>query len=116
VITVIGVLAAISIIGFGAWRTRVATTEVKSDLLSMKAGMEDARNRNNGYPVYTANTQFTGTNTTKSVFTQSKYVRVSYMSGSSTTYCVNAQSLAVTSVAMFINLASTDKSPQNGTC
>lgn len=50
VIAVMGILASISVVGYGTWRQRTAESEVKSDLNGAKTAMENARNNNNGYP------------------------------------------------------------------
>lgn len=110
------VLITVVTLGFGSWRTSVAQAELKNDLLNVKAGMEDARNRTNAFPVFSAGTQFDGTNSTRSVFTQSQNVTVTYRSGNTTTYCIDAQSKAVSTLSMFINMSSANKAPQSGTC
>lgn len=116
VMVVIVILSSITIVGFGSWRTRVAETEVKSDLYGVKAGMEAARNHSNGYPVYAIGTVFDGTNSTRAVFRQSENVIITYRSGSATTYCVQAQSNEIATVTMFVNMGSSNKEPQPGTC
>lgn len=116
IIAVIGILAAMTIVGFGAWRTRVAETEVESDLINLKAGMEDVRNRTDAYPVFTSGTEFDGTNSTRVVFEQSENVELTYESGTATGYCVTAVSEEVPSVSMFLDMASSNKSPQDGSC
>lgn len=50
VITVIGVLAAITVVGYGAWRAQTAQNAVKSDLNALAGAMENARNFGSGYP------------------------------------------------------------------
>lgn len=115
VIAVIGILAAITVIGFGAWRVSVAETEVKNDLLSVQAGMEDARNRTDAYPVFTTGTQFNGTNSTRAIFKQSANVTITYSSGNATDYCITAQSTEESSVVMRIDI-SASSTPQAGSC
>lgn len=115
VVVVISILAAVTIVGYGAWRESVAKTEVTSDLNNAYAGMEDARNRLNVYPTYSAGTLFDGVNSTRSVFTPSKYVTVTYSSGSTTTYCITAQSKEKPSIVRRINIA-TSSEPQDGAC
>ncbi len=116
VIAVIAILVGITTVGFGAWRERVAEAEVNSDLLGVKAGMEDARNRTDVYPTFTGGTEFDGSNSTRSVFIQSANVEMTYESGNATEYCVEAQSAEVASVIMFLDLGSSNKNPQSGTC
>ncbi len=50
VLVVIGVLVTITIFGFGAWRTRTAKTEVKSELTHIQTAIKNYRNFNNTYP------------------------------------------------------------------
>lgn len=116
VITLIGILATISVIGLGSWRTHVAETEVKSDITNLQTGMEDARNRINGFPVYAAGTKFDGGTATKNVFVQSEYVTVTYARGGANYYCVDVQSKAVSSVYLFLDTSGGNKTPMVGTC
>lgn len=51
VIAVIGILAGIVLVSYGAWRTSVATSSVKSDLQHAASAMESNRTFNNAYPV-----------------------------------------------------------------
>jgi surface protein len=116
VITVIAILATLTAIGIGRWRDHVAETEVKSDLSSVQAGMEDARNRKDGYPVFPDGTIFDGSNDTKDIFTQSRYVTVTYARGTATGYCVDVRSVAKPDVYLFLDTASGNTEPQVGTC
>ena len=116
VIVVIGILAAITVVGFGTWRTNVAETEVKSDAINVKTSMEDARNRTNSFPVLTSGTEFDGGSTTRGIFVSSKNVRVTYVSGNALGYCINIQSREVPTVNWFVNTAGGNDEPQSGTC
>ena len=51
VIAVIGTLAGIAIVGYGAWRESISAAAIKSDLAQAQAAMEDARNFDNAYPL-----------------------------------------------------------------
>lgn len=116
IVAVIGILAALSVIGIGAWQTRVATTAVKSDITNLQASMQDVRNRTNSYPVYPIGTKFTSGGAASDVFVQSEYIEITYAAGNATYYCVNVQSTTVTSVVMFLNTSGGNTAPQNGTC
>jgi type II secretory pathway pseudopilin PulG len=105
IISVIAILVTIVIISVGNWRKSTAETEVKSDLKSLSGAMEAARNFGNGYPV-----------SIPTSFTASKNVTVTYGSGSSASYCVNAVSKADATVQYYINTAVTGREPQAGTC
>lgn len=49
VITVIGILAAITSVGYSNWRSSIAKTQVENDLKMVVSAMEDYRNYNNVY-------------------------------------------------------------------
>ena len=108
VIAVIGILAGITIVGYGAWRDRAAKTEVMSDLRNAALAMNNYRNFNNVFA--------TGSTALASVgFEQSPNVTVLLKSTSSTTYfCIDGASKAKTTVKYFIN--STTKVPTVGSC
>lgn len=106
VIIVIGILAAIVIVGYGAWRTNVAKSNVQSDLNSVKAAMESARNFNQGgYP-----------SSIPSSFTSSPDVTVTYARGSSVGYCVEARSISVISVVWFLEVNNGTTTIAAGNC
>ena len=92
VIIVIGILAALIIVGFGAWRKQIATNTVKSDLTSVTAAMESARNFADGYPT-----------SLPSSFTNSDGVVVSYVTGDATKYCVEAYSSNYPLIRYFVD-------------
>jgi len=50
VITIIGILASISIISYGAWKSSATTAQLKSDLNGVLSAMKSARNFSNTYP------------------------------------------------------------------
>lgn len=104
IIVVIGILAGISVVGYGSWRARVAQAEVKSDLNGVYGAMENARNFGNGYPASIPNS-----------FQPSEGVTVTYISGDERSYCVEARSNTVGSVRFFLNTAD-GKEPQEGQC
>lgn len=49
IIAVIGILASMSIVGYGAWRERTIVNKLKSDLKSVATAMENHKNFNNTY-------------------------------------------------------------------
>jgi prepilin-type N-terminal cleavage/methylation domain-containing protein len=106
IISVIAILVTIVIVSVGNWRKSTAETEVKSDLKNLSTAMEAARNFGNGYPT-----------SIPSTFSSSPNVTVTYGSGSSASYCVNAVSTADSTVQYYINTAAaTGREPQAGTC
>ena len=50
VVAVILILAAISIVSYGSWRSDISNKAVKSDLIAAASAMEDARSTSTGYP------------------------------------------------------------------
>jgi len=50
VITVIGILATIAIVGYGGWMKSVTENQAKSDLISAATAMESYKSFNGGYP------------------------------------------------------------------
>ena len=102
-IAVITILAGIVIFAFGSWRQRTAVAEVRSALSSVADGMKNARNFDNAFPT-----------SIPTDVTINSGVTVTYISGTSSTYCVEGVSVAVPTVKMFVS----DKyqTPQYGTC
>jgi prepilin-type N-terminal cleavage/methylation domain-containing protein len=105
VIVVIGILAGITIIGYGAWRDRTAKTEVMSDLRNAAVAMNNYRNFNNVYP----------TSLSQAGADSSPGVTMIRSSDSTTLkYCIQATSNAKTSIVYYIN--SVSKDPIEGAC
>jgi prepilin-type N-terminal cleavage/methylation domain-containing protein len=103
VITVIGVLAGVTIFSVGGWRTRTAQNEVSSDLNGVVTAMENARNFSTGYP-----------NIIPTTFTASTNVTVTLKSSSSTSFCAEAASKVVPAVVY--RVSNVNKTPAAGTC
>jgi prepilin-type N-terminal cleavage/methylation domain-containing protein len=92
VIVVIGILAAITLFAVSGWRTRTAITEVKNDLTNAQSTLSNYRNYNGTYPSSVA-----------SVYTSTSTVTLTYTLRGDGTYCLNAVSIPVTSVAWYID-------------
>jgi type IV pilus assembly protein PilE len=103
VITVIGILAGIVTLSYGTWRTRTAQAEVSSDLNSVAAAMENARNFSTGYPA-----------TLPSSYTPSANVTTILKTSTPTAYCAQATSTAVSTVVY--NITNLSKTPVSGAC
>ena len=118
VIVVIAILATISVVSYRIWQDTAAETEIKSDLNSVQAAMNDRKNwtsgADSGYPVFEEGTVFDGTNDTKNIFTQSPGVTLTYMSGDKKSFCVEAVSKLRSKVYLY--LESTDGIMKKGTC
>jgi Tfp pilus assembly protein PilE len=103
VVAVIGVLAAITIAGYGAWKKRTYENVVKSDLNSIVAAMENARNFANAYP-----------SSIPSSYEPSANIVAVGGSTNGTSFCVQATSTIDTSVSMYVTNANTN--PTAGNC
>lgn len=103
VIIVIGILASIAIIGYGSWRSSLASNEVKNDLTAAAAAMENARNFSSGYPSAIPVT-----------FVSSSNVTITYGLGDAKTFCLDGKSKVVSGIYFFIQ--SSDKVIRQGTC
>ncbi len=104
VITVISIISAVGIIGFGSWRESIAKAEVKSDLSNAAAAMKNELNYNNAYPLSLPTT-----------YKSSKNVTVTYRSGDTSSFCIEAASTVIPSIVFFVNSTS-QRQPAEGTC
>jgi prepilin-type N-terminal cleavage/methylation domain-containing protein len=106
VIVVIGILAAVSIISYGTWKTSTLTAQLKSDLNGAATAMENARTFSNAYPT-----------SVPATFVASTGVTIS--GGGSTdgkTFCIEAASLQNASLIYYINSTAGKNGAQAGTC
>jgi prepilin-type N-terminal cleavage/methylation domain-containing protein len=104
VILVIGILAGISIVGYGAWRKNIAEDQLKSELSGVASAMENARNFSSTYPTAIPST-----------FTPSNDVTLTYVSGDAKTFCIQA-STSQDSTLIYRYDISEKKEPQVGAC
>lgn len=104
VLFILGVLAGITVVGYGAWRKNVAISQVKSDLSGLATAMESARNFGGTYPTAIPST-----------FNPSDDISLSYKSGDSKTFCIEARTAKDTSVIFRYDI-SEKKEPQVGAC
>lgn len=103
IIAVLGILATIGYFTISDWRVRTARAEVASDLNGVASAMESARTFSTGYP-----------SSIPTTFKASPNVTVTLRSSSSTAYCAEAASKAVTTV--IYKVTNTNKTPTQGTC
>jgi prepilin-type N-terminal cleavage/methylation domain-containing protein len=104
VIIVIGILASISVVGYGSWRNTLAEKEVKSDLRGAAAAMETSRNFSNGYPLAIPTT-----------FKESDGVKLTYSGGTNKAFCISGESRKISTVKYYID-STVSKEPISGTC
>jgi len=103
VIVVIAILAGVSVVGFGAWRQSIAQKEVQTDLQTVAVAMISSRNSTDVYPA-----------SIPSSFKPSPNVQLTYITGSSTGYCIEGVSKTNSNVKYYIS--SNSKTPMAGTC
>lgn len=103
-ISVMGLLATISVFSYGAWRERTARNEVMSDLKQAVIAMDAARNFSSGYPT-----------SLPPSFTESRNVTVQYRSGDATRFCIEGTSKVNGQVKYRVNTAES-KDPLPGAC
>ena len=108
VVAIIGILASVVIIGYGAWQKNTATSVLKSDLSQAATSLQSARNfsgpTNSGYPT-----------TLPSTFVASQGVQVSGGGRfGGTSYCVAATSSKYSDLTYYVS----DKqaTPAQGDC
>lgn len=116
VIIVISILVAVTTVSWNKWQERTAKTEIKNDLTGVASSMESARNWSNGYPVLPPGTAFGSNQQTRDLFTPSKNVSLTYRSGSSTSFCIEATSQTQSALLMHIDSTNNDRTPEDGGC
>ena len=92
VIVVIGIIAGITTVGYGAWRAQIARSEVESTLNGATSAMESVRNWNSGYPLAIPST-----------FDSGEGVSLSYGYGTDKYFCINAESTRIEGIRYFID-------------
>ena len=108
VITVMGILAGVAIVGYGAWNESIAAKTLQSDLKGAKTAMNSARNFGSGYPTTPS---FTGSSP---LLKPSENVTITYVSGTDKTFCVNARSILHPSIVYHMRESYAD--PKAGAC
>lgn len=103
-ITVIAILAGITIFAFGSWRQRTAITEVKHELTTAASAIRAYRTFNNQNPATLG----------ASVYKTNTNVTMTYTRRVDGTFCLNGQSTAVSSVQWHVE--TTDETPATGSC
>jgi len=104
VIGILAVLVGLTVVTYGSWRERTATTEIKSDLSNAVLAMNNERNFNNVYP-----------NELPASYKSSAEVVVERKSGDGNSFCLQGTSKVIPSLVYFVN-STTQKQPIKGTC
>jgi Tfp pilus assembly protein PilE len=105
IIVVIGILAGVVIVSYGAWEVKTAETSVQAELDAVKTSMADYRNFNNGYPTVIPTT-----------FTPSEHVQLQYMNGDAQNYCIRGTSLRESSVVWYLMARGTETAVSKTAC
>jgi len=106
VIVVIGILASVTIVGYGSWKSSTLAAAVKSDLNGVVSAMEDYRNFNDGYP-----------STIPTTFTPSNDVSLTFFTGGTGSfYCVDGTSTKNASIQFYVSSSTKDKGALAGKC
>jgi type II secretory pathway pseudopilin PulG len=105
VITVVAILAAISIVSYGAWRKSTLDNQVRSELNAAGQAMENARNFLGSYPV-----------TLPSTYTATESVEVTLVVATATEYCADGVSTIDGSVQFYLYSKTLEEGPLEGTC
>lgn len=81
VVTIIAVLAGITIFAFGSWRMRTAQTEMKNELYAASSSLKSHRTFNNNFPVSLMAMGYRGSNNITLVYS---------LRGDGLSYCLDA--------------------------
>ncbi|HJM04686.1 MAG TPA: prepilin-type N-terminal cleavage/methylation domain-containing protein [Candidatus Saccharimonadaceae bacterium] len=106
VIGIIGILSAITVVGYGAWQQSVAESSVKSDLLNAASALESARTFDNQVPA-----------DINTVFQPTEAVTLTGgATDSSNGFCITAVHEAYPDMPFFITQDTINDGPQSGEC
>lgn len=105
VISVIGILATISIVGYGDWQASIIKAQLKSDLTNAVTAMNDYRNFNNVYP-----------STVPTNFKPSSGVILSGGSPNGLIFCIEATSSRNSTIRFHITQDSGNAGAEEGGC
>jgi prepilin-type N-terminal cleavage/methylation domain-containing protein len=104
VIAVIGILASLSVAGYGTWQKHLSDTRAKNDLAMVATAMTNARNFGSGYPT-----------SLPSSVKASQGMTLTYVLGDSTGYCVDIT--GENNTAYYIDTRNNGTtSPKSGSC
>ena len=98
VISIIAVLATISVFSFSTWRERTAITEVKNELINGSSALKQEINFKGTYPAL--NADFQALHEPPAAVTMPYTLR-----GGGASYCLRATSIAVATVIYYVDSA-----------
>ncbi len=105
VISAIAILAIITIVSYGAWRTQIATNSVKSDLGNAASAMESARTFASAYPLTIPSTFVTSTSNT-----------ITLTLPDTKSFCIDGVTTQSTSINYYIDNLTQINGATSGTC
>ncbi len=104
-ISIIAVLAIISVVGYGAWQSSIRKTQVKNELTAAASAMESARSTNNGYP-----------SSLPPAYEPSGEVTVTLFSVSTDKFCLDGVSNNDSNIKFYIDSKSQSQGAVEGDC
>lgn len=104
---VVAILAGIVIFGFSTWRTSVATTEMKNELVNAASAIKMYRNVNASYPAQLSSIPYSPNANVSLTYT---------LRGGGASYCLNAGSTVVTSAAHYYLDSAISTNPTTTVC
>lgn len=107
VVIVISILAGIVIFGFRSWRTSVAITEIKNELVNATSAIKMYRNSSGAYPAALSNVPYVSSANVSLVYT---------LRGGGGSYCLNAGSVTVTTTTHYYVDTNVSLTPTTTVC
>ena len=107
VVIVIGILASISVFGFRSWRTSVATTEIKNELVNASSAIKMYRNISGAYPAALSSVPYISSASVSLTYT---------LRGGGGSYCLNAGSVTVTTAPHYYVDTNVSLTPTTTVC
>ncbi len=105
VVSVIAILAAIVVVSYGSWRTRINSSVVRSDLIAAATAMENSRNQDGAYPTSLPTT-----------FSPSKNVVITVIGATDKAFCLNGTYSTAPTIQYYTDETIKSAEPKTGTC
>lgn len=105
VVAVIAILATIVVVSYGAWRTGINKSVVRSDLIAAATAMENARNQDGAYPTVVPAT-----------FSPSSNVVITVVGATDKVFCLNGTYSTAPTIQYYTDETIKSAEPKTGTC
>ena len=105
VIAVIAILAGVVLVSYGAWRTSVVTSSLKSDLVHAASAMESSRTFDNAYPM-----------TIPTTFSASSDNTITLTLPDTKSFCIDGITTQSASIQYYIDNLTQSNGATKGTC